>query len=487
MMSFPPDHFAGKKVTVMGLGTFGGQIAVIKFLVAQGARVTVTDLRKPEQLKSSLSKIEGLDVTLHLGGHLETDFTDTELIVVSPAVPKKSRYLKFAEEHSVHLTSEMNLFLDRCNGKILAVTGTVGKSTTVSMIESILSIAQKRDFHKLGLRKYWFGGNIGKSLLNNLTQIQPEDLVLLELSSFQLEDLPGIEFSPNIAVVTNIYPNHLDRHGTMESYIEAKANITRYQQPGDILITRDGDRYMETIHDLAPEQVKKWRFGPAGSSKLDVRLTPRGSEQFDIEYKASEDSDWSTILSSDDILVPGEHNLNNALAASASCLAMNISPETIAEGLRRFTGISDRLELVADLEGIKWYNDSKSTTPQSGIVAIRSFSAQKVIAIAGGYDKNTDLSEFSGELANRAAITLCLGQTGKTIQKQIQSSGGEAKQVDSIEEAVTVAREIAKPGDVVLLSPGCASWDMFENYQERGKVFKESIVELTRAGVPVAS
>jgi UDP-N-acetylmuramoylalanine--D-glutamate ligase len=214
MMSFPPDYFAGKRVTVMGLGHFGGQIAVIKYLVSQSALVTVTDVAPPEKLKKALSEIQSLPVTLHLGGHLESDFTETDLICVSPAVPKDSRYLKLAAQNDIPFTCEMNLFLDRCRGKVVAVTGTVGKSTTIAMIETILKHAETTEFPKLGYRKSWCGGNIGRSLLEDLPYIQTDDIVALELSSFQLEDLAGIEFSPSVGLVTNIHPNHLDRHGT---------------------------------------------------------------------------------------------------------------------------------------------------------------------------------------------------------------------------------------------------------------------------------
>jgi len=479
MMSFSPDYFAGKRVTVMGLGHFGGQIAVIKYLVTQGARVTATDVAPPEKLQRALKEIENLPVVLHLGGHLDSDFIETDLIAVSPAVPKDSRYLRLAAQNNIPCTCEMNLFLDRCRGKVLAVTGTVGKSTTVAMIHTILSLAEAVDFPRLGYRKYWWGGNIGKSLLEDLHQIQSEDLVVLELSSFQLDDLGGIEFSPHIALVTNIHPNHLDRHGTLESYIEAKANITLFQQSGDFLITRYDDENSARIRELTPDHVTQWQFGPAtGNSELKIRLVEQPDGRLALEYHRQDSGLWETLLTDRDLAVPGRHNLFNAAGAAAAALAAGVDTLTIAEGLRRFKGLPDRLELVAEIDGVRWFNDSKSTTPESGIVALKSFPAKSVIAIVGGYDKGSDLTDFSEEIAHRCALALTLGQTGPTLAEMIRRRGGNVLEIGSLEEAVDIAGKRINPGQVVLLSPGCASWDMFENYQQRGKDFSRHVQKL---------
>jgi UDP-N-acetylmuramoylalanine--D-glutamate ligase len=472
-MSFPPDYFAGKKVTVMGLGHFGGQIAAVRYLVRQGADVTVTDLAPAEKLASSLEKIRDLKIHLHLGGHLDSDFADADLIVVSPAVPKDSRYLKLAAQNDVPFTSEMNLFLDRCRAKVIAVTGTVGKSTTLGMMESILMYAEKTEFPSLGLRKCWCGGNIGKSLLEELVNIQPNDLIALELSSFQLEDLAEIEYSPDVALVTNIHPNHLDRHGSLDNYISAKANITRFQQAGDYLITRSEDSNLDRIRELCPASVVQWFFGSVDNPNLKVRVAKKDDGSMTIEYRR-DDGTWDLLLTETEIRVPGEHNLMNAAGAAAACLAAGLSPATVAEGLRRFSGLPDRLELVGEFKGVRWFNDSKSTTPDSGMVALKSFSLGSILAIAGGYDKGSDLTGFACELARCCRMTYCLGVTGNAIYQTILSAGGQACMVETLEEAVRLAFDLAQPGNVVLLSPGCASWDMFENYQERGRRFAQA-------------
>ena len=480
MTPLPPDYFAGKKITIMGLGHFGGQIAAIRYLLHQGAIITVTDIATEDKLKDSLELLKGLDVTYHLGGHLESDFVDADMIVVSPAVPKDSRYLKLAAQKGVSLTCEMNLFLDRCRGKVVAVTGTVGKSTTLGMIESILQAAEQTDFPALGLRKSWCGGNIGKSLLEVIADIQPNDIVALELSSFQLDDLAGIEYSPDVALLTNIYPNHLDRHGTLDNYIDAKANITRFQQPGDYLIFRIGDEIWKKSATFAPHRSRSGYFGEGDDANLKVRLVKHGEGHASLEYRPREGAEWEKLIDASEIYVPGEHNLYNAAGAAGTCLALGISAATVARGLQNFKGLPDRLQLVGQYGQVRWYNDSKSTTPESGMVALKSFEPGTMIAIAGGYDKGSDLTAFGRQLAACCRITYCLGQTGPNLAATIHAAGGAVENVDSLEEAVRQAAEIVQPGQVVLLSPGCASWDMFENYQLRGQIFTQAVEKYAR-------
>jgi len=384
-VGYPPDYFSGVRTTVMGLGRFGGQLAVIRFLVGQGAIVTVTDIADCQQLKLSLEKIKDLPVTLHLGGHIESDFVDTDLVVVSPAVPKTSRYLRLAMEKGVPITTEMNLFLDRCPATLVGITGTTGKSTTTAMIGHILHKArQALGPKKCPYRQVWVGGNIGRSLLEDLPEIKPADLVVLELSSFQLEDLGCLELSPHIALVTNVRPNHLDRHVTMDDYLEAKSNITRFQEAGDILITNLDDELSDRIVDNKPEPVAHWRFCRSdGQANPGVRV---------VEY---ENRAWlqccfngrqELIYPIDQLPLPGRHNVENTAAAVAVASAVDIPAKTIAASLKDFTGLPDRLEFVAQVGQVKYYNDSKATTPDAGIVALDSFSSP-VVAIVGGSDK----------------------------------------------------------------------------------------------------
>lgn len=481
MMSFPPEHFAGKRVTVMGLGHFGGQISAIKFLVAQGANVTVTDIAPADKLQLAIKQIEHLSLTLHLGGHIETDFTDTDLVVVSPAVPKRSRYLKLAGQEQVPLTCEMNLFLDRCRAKVIGLTGTVGKSTTLTMLGTILKASHGGELKSLGYNNFWIGGNIGKSLLEDVVRIQADDLVVLELSSFQLEDLSGIEYSPEIAVVTNISPNHLDRHPDFQSYIEAKGNITRYQSSGDLLVLNSDDANCEALKEIASGEVGVRWFGRqenAGGKDLCVSLA-RQEGLWELCYDSA--TQRECIITMDQLPVPGQHNLQNAAAAAATAFALGLSAASIRAGLLEFKGLPDRLEFVAQIDNVCWYNDSKSTAPESGIVAVEAFPDKSVITIVGGYDKELDLSSFAKVLAGRAKISICLGQTGPILADVIRQYGGEVIEVDSLEEAVQRAAHLAVHGNTVLLSPGCASWDMFDNYYQRGQRFRELVAERAKA------
>jgi len=485
MMGFPPDYFVGKRVTVMGLGHLGGQIAAIRFLAGQGAELTVTDITAAEKLTGSLKQIEDLPVRLHLGGHVETDFTDTDLVVVSPAVPKSSRYLKLADRAGVALTCEMNLFLDRCRANVIGVTGTVGKSTTVAMLEAIFHGCENGDPAACPFRKVWVGGNIGKSLLEHLGQIETRDLVVLELSSFQLEDMADIEYSPHIAVVTNLFPNHLDRHANLQAYIDAKANITRYQLAGDVLITNANNIDCTFIEQIAPGDVTIWRFGAQeGQSPAGARQVVLSGSAGRWRVRSAVGDLGGEIISSDHLPVVGRHNMENAAAAASAALAIGIPPDVIGSELRRFKGLADRLERVAEIDNVRWYNDSKSTTPQSGIVALQAFEPNTAVVIAGGYDKELDLEPFAKELAGRAKLTICLGQTGPEISRMVALHGGSAIEVPTLDEAVRQADRQAQGGEVVLLSPGCASWDMFENYQARGRRFRELVEELTN---PVAA
>ncbi len=253
----PPDDLAGMRVTVVGLGRFGGGVGVTKWLGRQGALVTVSDQAPAESLAESVGQLAGCDVTLHFGGHDEADFLDADLLVVNPAVAKDSPLLAAAAEAGVPRTSEINLFLQRCCAPVIGVTGSVGKSTTTAMIGEILA----------GRFTTHVGGNIGGSLLDALEDIRPDHVVVAELSSFQLEDLPLVGTGPHVAVVTNIQPNHLDRHGTMDAYVDAKKNIFAYQKPGDVLVLNSAD-----------EELVKWEaeargivsmFDPAGIKYLE--------------------------------------------------------------------------------------------------------------------------------------------------------------------------------------------------------------------------
>ncbi len=417
----------GQRVTVMGLGRFGGGVGVTRWLAEAGACVTVTDLQDDANLAPALQElapyIHDGRVHLRLGGHRERDFIDCDLVVVNPAVPRpwENRFLLAARRAGVALTTEIGLTVERLTRRrVIGITGTAGKSTTAAMIHHIVQ--------GLGGGCH-LGGNIGGSLLNRLDDMRPDDWIVVELSSAMLWWLGdaalafgGVGWSPHIAVTTNLQPNHIDWHGTVEHYQRCKESIFRFQEPGD--------HHLRGI-DADPEQ---------------------------------------TIP----LAIPGRHNLANARLAVATAARIGLDPEAAAGTLVSFPGLPHRLELVTERDGRRFFNDSKATTPQSTCLAVAAFDdPRRVHLLAGGYDKKVDLSGIV-ELAPRLAGLYTMGATGRNLVDATRE--GHAEFCETVENAVTRAVSRMKPGDVLLLSPGCASWDQFKNYEVRGAAFC-SVVE----------
>jgi UDP-N-acetylmuramoylalanine--D-glutamate ligase len=458
----------------MGLGGFGGGMGAIRFLAEAGARLIVTDLRSADELQSSLAQFDpAWPIKLRLGHHDDADFRETDLVVVSPAVPKDSPFLAVCRDAGVPLTSEMNLFWERNRGRVLAVTGSNGKSTTTALIHAILSATcnpkrQRGSAENNAARRIWLGGNIGISLLPEVRQIQPDDWVVLELSSFQLEDLGPLRPRPDIAVVTNFSPNHLDRHGTVEAYRTAKQNLLRWQ-------TADQFAVLNADSEVAnwPTAATRLQFGPNNRDGFGVfgerpdvttRLpSPLGGEQRLPLGR------WLRLR--------GDHNWQNAQAAIAAAAAAGAPVTAIEQGVSTFRGLPHRLEFVAEVNGRRCFNDSKSTTPEATGLALQSISEQ-IVLLAGGYDKQIDLSAIAATAVSRCRAVALLGQTGPVLGKLIEQAaraanvtGPTCRCFESLAPAVAWSLQVSAPGDVVLLSPGCASYDWFLNYIERGEQF----------------
>lgn len=442
---------AGKRVTVMGLGRFGGGVGVARWLATQGADVLVTDLAPADELAASISKVQDLvdagSLTLRLGEHNVSDFTTCDVVVASPAAPKpwENRFLRSAEAARIPVVTEIGLLVERLPSRerTIGVTGSVGKSTTSAMIAHAL----KETGHAAML-----GGNIGGSLLEQLERITPETWVVLELSSFMLYWLDKAAWSPHVAVVTNIAPNHLDWHGTYEEYERCKQAALKHQ----------GSRGRAVLGS----DVGAWGKLSRGSVSV-----------------ADPDGFTGTLM------VPGRHNMENASLALAACMACGTgtSAAEFSRALGSFPGLPHRLELVGarTLPGggeARFYNDSKSTTPEAALRAVQALvelpgmDAGKVHLIAGGYDKGSDLSAI-GELGALLAGLYTIGETGPAIAAH--TPRGAAIQCGTLEVAFRSALKRMKPGDALLLSPGCASWDQYANYEERGEEF----VRLVREGV----
>ena len=468
---------AGKRALVMGLGLFGGGVGLTRYLLKHRARVTVTDLREAEELAPSLSKLNGLGVEFHLGGHYEEDFRSTDIVFVNPAVPKSSPYLEFAREAGAELSSEIVLFVERFRGRALGVTGSNGKTTTTGMLGAIVS-----RFNPGAL----VGGNMGVCLLDRVDDAPPGLPAVLELSSFQLEDLGEVGWSPHIAVVTNLTPNHLDRHGTFAAYIEAKSQILRNQTARDVAILNAEDprvvKLAELTHGSAlrfgledNEGVNFYRHRKSAEDKGRLVARFAGAEQryFELEKFTPR----------------GDHNVANALAASAAAYAYGIPLSVVSRALEGFRPIVHRLEEIGTVNGVTYFNDSIATTPESAIAALRSFT-EPVWLIAGGYDKGTPFVELGREIALRAKGCLLIGKTAEAIRRAIERgtedvtadgyrAGVETVEMtDGLEEAVSRASTLASPGEIVLLSPACASYDQFLNFAERGEKFRELVAKM---------
>jgi UDP-N-acetylmuramoylalanine--D-glutamate ligase len=432
--------FSNKRVTVAGLGHFGGGIAVTRWLAERGAKVLVTDKAKAEDLKESIEQLAGLSVDYRLGCHDERDFADTDLVVTSPAIPPSNPYLQAAQRAGKPITTEIKLFAERCpSKKVLAVTGTKGKSTTTALLHKMLQTKGKA----------WLGGNIGVSLLEKLAEIAPDDFVVLELSSFMLHWLGQERWSPHVAVVTMISADHLDWHGSLDAYVDAKRNIVRFQTEKDHAVLRDDDKASRSFAGSTKAQVTI--YGKRGH--LPEALAP---------------------------LLPGKHNRVNERGAYAAAHLFGVYPDMAQEVLKDFRGLPHRLELVHEANGVRWVNDSIATIPEAAVAALEAFPAKTVIQIVGGKDKGLPFEPMAAALAERAKAVITIGETANKIGELVGTAmirhgqrRAELTRAFTLDAAVGEARRIAKAGDVVLLSTGCSSYDQFHNFEERGERFRQ--------------
>jgi len=457
-----PRPYQGRAVTVMGLGLFGGGVGAARYLARQGARVTVTDLKPADVLAPSVEALRGLPMTFHLGGHDPADFTGAEVLVVSPAVPKTSPYVVMAEKAGAEITSEMNLFVERCPAPIVGVTGSSGKSTTTALVGEMLALAGP----------VRVGGNIGKSLLEDLPDIRPHETVVLELSSFQLEDLGRIAASPRTAVVTNLSENHLDRHGTMAAYIDAKKNILRFQGAGGAVVLNADDA-----------EVRSWGAEARGRvvlfSSCEVLAEGVFAQEGQVVFRLGQGEERVDLAGR--LRLRGRHNVSNVLAAAAAARLLGVTPHQIAEAAAAMQPLPHRLQLLGWREGVQFFDDSKATTPQAAVVAMDAF-AEPIILIAGGYDKHSDPAPMVAAIRRRAKAVILIGATAAALQRAIGPGGPVVERVEGLEAAVGRAVALAGTGDVVLLAPGYASWDMFDNYEQRGDVFRQAALDLGMKG-----
>lgn len=451
-----PGPLAGHRVLVVGLGRFGGGVGVTRWLAEQGAIVTVTDQARPEALADSLTSLNDLDLTFHLGGHELGDLDAVDLAVVNPAVNKdKSELFQVIQSRSIAWTTEINLFCERCPAKIIGVTGTYGKSTTCAMFAEALDKCRPADTGWTGVH---LGGNIGRSLLTDLDNIRPTDLVVLEMSSAQLEDLPHIQWAPPIALITNLSPHHLDRYGGYDRYVATKLNIA-----GDL--NCQSHVFVGEIDAEAARMIRRQV----------VRHEARVTRVQSLDPTA-------------DLLVPGEHNQANAACVMAVARHLGLPEAEVRGVLRTFRGLPHRLEFVRTIDGVDYYNDSKSTSPVTMMRALTALE-RPIIAIVGGQKKDVPLEACAASLARSCRAVICTGESGPSLAKQLRrvlvavreahpASSPDVRETQSLGAAVFLAADRSLPGDAVLFSPGAPSFDTYSNYVARGQHFVELVNSL---------
>lgn len=447
-------NVAGKNITVIGIGI--SNLPLIKYLVSLGANVTACDRRSAEDLGENYTELEKLGVKFNLGdGYLNN--LSGDMIFKTPGMRYDVPELLKAKENGSIVTSEMEVFFEVCPSHIIAVTGSDGKTTTTTLIHKMMTDAGY---------KTWLGGNIGNPLLTDTEKMKEYDWVILELSSFQLHTMRK---SPEIAVITNISPNHLDMHKDYKEYIDAKKNIMLYQNEGDTLIVNADNQVTADIGKSANGAVKYFSRNGMADVYLDGNIIKRGIVE---------------ILNIKDIKIPGMHNVENYMAAIAAVSGL-VSKEVIVNVAKTFGGVEHRIELVRTLDGVKYYNSSIDSSPNRTINTLRVFP-NKVIMIAGGKDKGIPYDEIGPALAEHVKVLILIGATSDKIQEALDAEinkTGNGKDIEviratSYEDAVNTARSKAHDGDVVLLSPASTSFDMFRNFEERGNLFKKIVNEL---------
>jgi UDP-N-acetylmuramoylalanine--D-glutamate ligase len=449
----------------MGLGLFGGGAAVTRALARRGARLTVTDLKPADLLRESVAALEGFDVALHLGGHREEDFTGADLVVVNPGVPADSPYLRAAAEAGVPLESETNLFFKWCRAeRIVGVTGSNGKTTTTALIGEILS---------RGPQRVRVGGNIGRPLIEQADRVAPGEIVVLELSSFQLEHLGAIGRSPRVAVVMNLTPNHLDRHGTMEEYARAKRQIVAHQGEDDWNVLNRDDEAVRGFAELSP----------ARTSHFSIRQSVAHGTWASGDGIHLRAPDTEATLDVSKRILPGWFNLQNMAAAAAATFVAaggdwrDWGP-ACEDVFSTFRGVEHRLEYVGETGGVRVYNDSIATNPESTVAALGTL-AGPIVLIAGGYDKKLAFEGLAAALHGRVRLLVLTGETAGAIERSVRAvpEPPEIVRAAAFDDAVRLAPRACRSGDTLLLSPACASFDQFRNFAERGRRFKQLVRE----------
>ncbi len=463
------QNWNGKRVLVIGAARQG--MAMARYLTERGAVVVMNDIRPPVQMQTVQEMLSELSLEWFSGGHPISLLEGVDCVCPSAGVPLELPLLQEAIRRGIPLSNDSQMFLEEAPCKVIGITGSAGKTTTTTLVGRMAEAASKKTAGSAYPRRVWVGGNIGNPLTNTLSEMKPDDLVIMELSSFQLEIMTC---SPQVAAVLNVTPNHLDRHGTMEAYAAAKARILQYQDAQGKVILGRQDPGAWALAEKARGEI--WVFsmerqeGYPGAflERNCVRVWNGETEERIVHYS--------------EIQLRGEHNLLNVMAASAIAAAAGLPAEAIRGGILGFAGVPHRLEFVRTWKGAHWYNDSIATAPERSMAAIRSFDSP-IILLAGGRDKDLPWEEFAELVRKRVDHLVLFGEAAEKIQKAIGPlrAGGRPftlRVCKKLHDAVLAAAEQVEMGDIVLLSPGGTSFDEFHDFEERGEAYRKWVREL---------
>ncbi len=453
------DSLRGCSVAVIGMGV--SNTPLIRMLLREGIKVTVCDRSPREKLAEQAAELESLGAKLHLGEDYLNKLHKFDVIFRTPGLSPNTPQLQKAVKNGCEVTSEMEVFFTLCPCPIIAVTGSDGKTTTTTLIAEFLKEAGHTVF---------VGGNIGKPLLPDVDGMTEHDFVVVELSSFQLMTM---EHSPHVAVFTNLSPNHLDYHHTMEEYTRAKMNIYWHQSPQDRVIFNADNDVTRSLSKNAPGAVTLF----SRRQRLEEGVCLRDDTIWLTNHMGSRE-----VLPVSMIRLPGGHNVENYMAAIAAVDGL-VPDKCVRAVAQRFTGVEHRMELVREVDGVRWFNDSIGSSPSRTIAGLRGFE-EKVILIAGGYDKHIPFDELGEEIAKRVKCIVLTGDTAQKIRTSVENADGydpeqlSIRQADDLSAAVVLAAQAAEEGDAVVLSPACAAFDQFKNFMERGNAFKSIVNRL---------
>ena len=457
------EELSGKQIVILGFARQG--MAFARFAVESGAKVIVSDLRSQEALQESMDQLKDLPIEYILGYHPQTLLDGTDLLLISGGVPADLLLISTARQRGIPVSNDSQEFSVRCPAIIVGITGSAGKTTTTALLGEMATAAGRRT---------WVGGNIGRPLISDLDKMQPGDIVIQELSSFQLQIW---QHSPSVAAILNITPNHLDRHKTMAEYSDAKANILRYQDANDIAV-------------LCADDAGSMQLAPMVQGRL---------RQFSIEHEVRDGACvrdgyvWLRTLSGEDtavlpiadIKLRGRHNLYNVCAAVALADSVDIPVEAMAEAIASFRGVAHRLEPVRTVNGVQYVNDSIATAPERALAALSSFD-EPLILLAGGKDKNMVWDAWAVRVAEQVKQVILFGALADMLEERLQQEKNKQgtslviSRVRDLPQAVDLSAKVAEEGDIVLLSPGGTSFDSYIDFDERGRHFRELVNNLRR-------